>query len=282
MVDRTLAGERGMTEASEWTGRMGGNWAREWQRTDRSFAPLTERLLDHPAMREFAAALDIGCGAGELSCRLAARVPQAQVTGVDISSELLAVARARCAGPEFVEADAASFRPAGPAPDLLVSRHGVMFFADPFAAFAHLAAIAAPGAALRFSCFRTRTENEWALRLASIVPGDAAFVDPAAPGPFAFGNRERTARILGSTGWCDVDFEAFDFAMVGGEGENAVADAHSYFQHIGSAARALAGLDGEERELALVRLRALLAGHHEDNRVALPAAAWIVTARAPG
>jgi len=34
-----------MTDASEWQGRVGASWAAEWRRTDRSFAPLTERLL---------------------------------------------------------------------------------------------------------------------------------------------------------------------------------------------------------------------------------------------
>lgn len=271
-----------MTDRSEWVGRVGGVWADEWRRTDRSFAPLTQRLLDHPATHDFSAALDIGCGAGELACRLAERRPGAAVCGVDISPELLAVARARCPGSRFVEADAATFRPDGAAPDLMVSRHGVMFFADPVAAFAHFAAIAAPDATLRFSAFRARSENRWATMLGAILPGDPAPADPDAPGPFAFGDKDRVARILAESGWRDAEFEPFDYPMLSGEGVNAVDEALGYFLRIGPAARAMAELDEADRPAAKGRLRALLEANCADGRVALPAAAWIVTARTRG
>lgn len=271
-----------MTGQSDWTGRVGATWADEWRRTDRSFAPLTKRLLDHPTARDFTAALDVGCGAGELACRLAGRQPDRAVTGIDISADLLAVARERCSGPRFAEADASSFRPDGEAPDLIVSRHGVMFFADPSGAFAHLAEVAAPGATLRFSCFREREVNGWAMSVSALFPGAVAPTDPHAPGPFAFGKRAHVARILESAGWQSVDFEALDYPMLAGEGELAVEEAFAYFQRIGPAARALAALEGDEREVALVRLREMLEAQCESERVALPAAAWIVTARAPG
>lgn len=278
----TSGGEQGVTDASEWTGRVGGAWADEWRRIDRSFAPLTERLLDHPAMRGFAAALDVGCGAGEVSCRLAVGHPQSHVTGVDISPDLLAVARIRCNGPAFIEIDAASYRPQGPAPDLLLSRHGVMFFGDPVAAFAHLATIAAPRATLRFSAFRTRAENRWATMLGSVLPVDPAPADPHAPGPFAFGDRARVARILAESGWRDAEFESYDYPMLAGEGTDAVDEALAYFLRIGPAARAMADLDEPDRSAGKARLRELLAANCVKDRVALPAAAWIVTARAPG
>lgn len=271
-----------MTTGSEWTGRVGESWAAHWQATDRSFGPLTDRLLDHPAVRSFSSALDIGCGAGELSCRLAQERDDARITGVDIAAPLLVVARQRCEGPRFVEADAASFTP-DHAPDLLVSRHGVMFFDDPEGAFGHLARIASQAATLRFSCFRQRAENGWALSLAALVsaPDDPVESppEPAAPGPFAFGDADRVRRILAQAGWEDAAFEAVDYDMVAGEGDDAVEQACAYFQRIGPAARAMAALPGAERDAATARLRRLVEAHHQGGRVALPAAAWIVTAR---
>lgn len=271
-----------MTDSSEWSGGVGASWAQLWRETDRSFGPLTAALLDHPAAHEFAVAVDIGCGAGEVTCRLADRQPRAQVTGVDISSELLGVARQRCPAAHFAHTDAAVFVPDGAAPDLLVSRHGVMFFPDPTAAFRHLARIAAPGAALRFSCFRPREENTWAVQLAGIVDGDTVSGDPDAPGPFAFGNSLRVAQILEAAGWRDARFDRFDYPMLAGEGPNAVDQAYDYFQRIGPAARALAELAGTARAEARLRLRALVEANHGAGRVELPASAWIVTARADG
>lgn len=127
--------------ADEWTGRTGNSWAAQWRRTDRSFAMLTERLLQRIGQHAFDAALDIGCGAGELSLAMARLHPHSRVVGVDISPQLLDVARQRAgthhSGLTFELADAATWRPAVTfAPELIVSRHGVMFFADPVSAFA--------------------------------------------------------------------------------------------------------------------------------------------------
>lgn len=276
-----------MTDQSEWTGNVGNVWAREWQRTDRSFVPLTARLLEVARASPFSQALDIGCGAGEISLRLAQGAPAARVTGVDVSSDLLETARERGddqSNLHFEQDDAARWAPAdGQRPDLIVSRHGVMFFADPVAAFAHIAGQAVGSARLVFSCFRERAENDWVRNLASVLPsGDAPVPDPDAPGPFAFGRRDRVEGILSRAGWRDIGFEAIDYGMVAGDGENAVGDALSYFLRIGPAARAVAALEEDRRDEVLERLRAMLHGKLVDGRVTLPAACWIVTARAPG
>ena len=274
-----------MTGASEWTGRVGGIWAREWERTDRSFGTLTAHLLDPAAIGDFASALDIGCGAGEVAIALAARNPEAAITGIDISQDLLHVARERGSTFDnltFREGDAARWTPEDDStePDLLISRHGVMFFEDPIAAFAHLETVAAKRARLRFSCFRERVENEWVSLLQGVTPASSPPSDPLAPGPFAFGEEGRVRDILTAAGWHDVALEAYDYAMIAGEGEDALDQAVAYFQRIGPAAGAIADLTGAARDRAIEDLRAMLAEHRSDGRVALPASAWIVTARA--
>lgn len=278
-----------MTDASEWQGRVGTAWAQEWRRTDRSFGALTAALVDPAALPEFAHALDIGCGAGEVSLALARARPAARVTGIDISDELIAVADQRAAAVGNLDvtlADAARWRHDGSPPDLLISRHGVMFFPDPVAAFTHLRGQAAAGATLRFSCFRSVAENAWARELAAILPAapDGAALpppDPNAPGPFAFGSPDRVRAILADAGWVDAAFQPVDYAMIAGEGAGAIDDALAYFQRIGPAARTLAALDEDARPAAIARLRALLERHFDGAEVALPAACWIVTARSP-
>jgi SAM-dependent methyltransferase len=271
-------------QTSEWTGPVGSAWAEQWRRTDRSFGPLTDCLLEPGAIGRFAHALDIGCGAGELVQRLAASHPSAQILGIDISAELLDVARARCAqlgNARVEETDAATWHAQADAqPDLLISRHGVMFFADPVAAFSHLRQQSAPGAQLRFSCFRARSENEWVTALMSVLPPQPP-ADPTAPGPFAFGDRSRVQSILAAAGWHQIEFEALDYGMVVGEGEDALDGGLAYLQRIGPAARAMAELPERESAAAIERLRAMLARHQKNGVVSLPAAAWIVTARAP-
>src|SRR5436853_5935144 len=68
----------------------------------------------HRATRVF----DLGCGPGNSTELLIARFPEAEVTGLDSSPEMLAEARARLPRARFVEADLAEWSPPAPA-DLL-------------------------------------------------------------------------------------------------------------------------------------------------------------------
>lgn len=266
---------------SEWQGRSGQSWAAEWRRTDRSFGMLTERLLQRTRDYAFQTVIDVGCGAGELSLALARGRPGADVVGVDISPALVGVASERGAhlpNAAFVVADAATWHPGGAPADLVVSRHGVMFFADPVAAFRNLHACAAPGAGLLFSCFREQAINPFMTEVARLLPPPPQSPDPHAPGPFAFADSERVEAILRDAGWTDIGFEPFDFAMIVGAGEDPVAEAMAYFQAIGPAGRARDVLSAEEFARFQGQLRALAQQHFRDGVVALRASAWIVQA----
>jgi SAM-dependent methyltransferase len=272
-----------MTTREDWQGKTGQGWADEWRRTDRSFGGLTERLLARTREFGFRHVLDVGCGAGELSLALARGHPQARVVGVDVSPSLIAAARLRgenISNVEFHLADAGRWHPADDfTPQLLISRHGVMFFADPPAAFANLASIAADEAGLLFSCFRDRGENPFFTEVGSLLPASQAEPDPYASGPFAFAERAHVTAILADAGWGEIAFEPFDFAMVAGAGADPVGDALNYFQKIGPAAAALRELDQPRREHVLAALQELVIRHCRDGVVALRAATWIVTAR---
>jgi SAM-dependent methyltransferase len=267
-----------MTGMYDWQARVGSAWADEWRRTDRSFAGLTAQLLPAIAAQPGTRVLDLGCGAGELAMAVAAARPAARVTGVDISADLVAVAKARGAGRcAFHHGDAATFvDPAGPA-DLLISRHGVMFFTDPPAVFRHLAQTAAPGARMVFSCFRSAGENPWAGLFAPLFPPAPPEPPVAFPaGPFAFADPAHVEHCL--AGWTDLAFTPVDFRYVAGEGDDPVADAVGFFSRIGPAASRLAAYDGAGRAALQTAMAGLLAHWLADGVVAFPGAAWIVTA----
>ncbi|MBY8827282.1 class I SAM-dependent methyltransferase [Hephaestia mangrovi] len=274
-----------MTEARDWTGRVGDVWAAEWQRTDRSFGDLAVRLdaAISAAAPDAGRALDIGCGAGSTSLALARARPQLAVTGADLSPALLAVARQRAASLanlEFVEGDvlatAARRRPI----DLMVSRHGVMFFADPVAAFAAFHAAAAPGARLVFTCFRSPAENAWTQDVAVAVTGSPPQPRGTAPGPYAFADRDRVATILASAGWSAAEAQAVDYLHRTGAGDDPVADSLAYFQRIGSMAPILREMPPAQRAVALDAIAAVCARYRHGDAVDFPAAAWLWSARA--
>lgn len=275
-----------MTTASDWTGTVGDSWAREVDRTDRAMGPLNRAILDAllPLLPDGAHVLDIGCGAGATSRALVERRRDAWVTGIDLSESLIAVATGKAAGNDrltFQVADAADW----PAPrrfDALMSRHGVMFFPDPVAAFGKLAALACPGAPLVFTCFRSPAENGWIQAIAPIVAayrtGEAP-ADPLAPGPFAFADPARIFAILDASGFVEAAVTPFDFPLVAGEGADALEDAIGYFSRIGALAAVMRDLDADRRHAAIEDLRETLRSHVDRGHVGLPAAAWLVTAR---
>src|SRR5690349_9388695 len=85
---------------------------------------------EEPIMRRHGAPrtiLDVGCGTGEISSRLATLFAGAQVTGVDLIEPHLALARERYAGfgdrLRFQQADAFELPFAAGSFDLVVCRH---------------------------------------------------------------------------------------------------------------------------------------------------------------
>ena len=108
--------------------------------------------------------LDIGCGAGQTTREAARAAAQGEAVGVDVSAEMLEVARRRSASEglrnvAFEQADAQShiFPPASF--DLCISRFGVMFFANPAAAFANIGRAMRPGARLVWMVWQSRERN---------------------------------------------------------------------------------------------------------------------------
>jgi len=114
-------------------------WAEVREPLELQLAPLGWRALAALAPRPGDCVLDIGCGGGETALDLARAVaPDGTVVGVDLSAAVLAFAQRAAKGCErvrFVQTDAQVF-PFEPASfDAAFSRFGVMFFADPTAAF---------------------------------------------------------------------------------------------------------------------------------------------------
>lgn len=271
-----------MTDISEWQGGVGRNWATEWARTDRSFAGLTKHLLDAIAAEPGERIVDIGCGAGEVALAVAAARPQAQVTGVDVSPDLVAAARERgevIGNARFLLADATLWADPHGAPDLYVSRHGVMFFPDPPVAFRHLAKVAAPGARFVFSCFRAAAENVWAVEIAKLLPPPAPVTgQPFPPGPFAFADPEHVKRCM--AGWGNFTFTPVDYDYIAGAGSDPVADAMEFFAKIGPTAFAIRTLPASAKASFMDKLEALVQSRLVGGKVTFAAAAWLVSATA--
>jgi len=189
-----------------WNEIGGPTWVRLHAQTEAQLEIFGRAGLERAGVAPGERVLDVGCGAGATSIELGRRVgPSGQVLGVDISGPLLDVARGAADGlahVAFERADASAAELPQGAFDLLFSRFGIMFFADPPAAFAHMRRAIRPGGRLCVVCWRAAEHNPWiTVPLRAIAPHVArAPSDPEAPGPLAFADEARVRRILESAG----------------------------------------------------------------------------------
>jgi SAM-dependent methyltransferase len=228
--------------------------------------------------------LDVGCGCGHTTVALAERLgPAGRATGVDISRPMLEVGRARPVSPgladmAFREADAQQDDLGQGQWDGVFSRFGVMFFSDPVAAFANLRRSLRPGGRLAFVCWRPFAENDWMrVPMMAALPLLAPPVpaDPTAPGPFAFADPERVMGILQGAGFTDLSITPFD-TRIGGSGLDQTVALTLKVGPLGSALR-------ESPDLAqpvAAAVRTALEPYDTPDGVLMPAAVWLVSARA--
>ena len=273
-------------QAANWDGPDGEYWAAHQERFDNSIRPHHGRLMAVAAIAPGERVLDIGCGNG-LTSRDAARAvgPQGSVVGADLSGPMLARAE-RLAKDEglgnvrYEQADA-QVHPFEPGTfDVAMSRFGVMFFADPVAAFTNIASALRSGGRLAMLVWGPPADNEWitTLREALAVGRDLPVPPPGAPGPFGLADTDFTRRTLTQAGFADVAFARSEQPFwVGSDAD----DAYGFVAGLYPVLLMLADLDAPAKAQGLQNLRAAIDAHATPAGVSFRSAAWVVTARKP-
>lgn len=260
-----------------WNGDAGSKWASGQDRLDAMLADVSTTLIKTASPAKGEHVLDIGCGCGDTAIAVAGL--GATVTGIDISKPMLARAKQRAPNLTFLEADAASHR-FTPEFDLLVSRFGVMFFANPDAAFANMKTALKPGGRLVFACWRSPRENEWVhISMAAIRPHvpQQAQLGPEDPGPFSFADLARVRRILTFAGFDQITIRPVDMAMRLGD---TLDEALDHTLSFGPVSRSLTEASPSERENAVRALREAYTPFATRKPFTLGGAIWIVSAKA--
>ncbi|MDQ6749822.1 MAG: class I SAM-dependent methyltransferase [Actinomycetota bacterium] len=249
-----------------------------------------EALRRHPP-GQGERALDIGCGFGDTSRRLAELVGRdGAVMGIDAAARFIDTAReeAQRAGTvnlQFAVGDV-EVTEFPERFDYAFSRFGTMFFANPVAALRNVRHALIPGGRLCMVVWRRKIDNEWLHRAETVV--ERFVTEPeesdeptCGPGPFAMADADTTSQILLGAGFEDIELRRCDLALtIGRDLEQAV----EFVMALGPAGEVirLAGDQAEHlRPQIEAALREALSEFARPDGVHAAASTWIVGARAP-
>jgi ubiquinone/menaquinone biosynthesis C-methylase UbiE len=233
--------------------------------------------------------LDLGCGFGDTTRQLAARVGAGgEAVGIDAARRFIELAtreaaQAGVSNVRFLVGDVQLAELEGPY-DCAFSRFGTMFFASPVAALHNVARALRPGGRLAMAVWRRKDRNEWLHRaeeavLRLVAPPERSDEPTCGPGPFSMADPELVGEQLSAAGFTEISFERFDAAIrIGRDLDEAV----EFAMQLGPAGEILrlAGEEGERRRPEVVAaLRSALGGFLGPAGVVARSASWIVQGR---
>lgn len=282
-----MANEANAEGRDYWDGRA-PLWDRRAEAINEFSQQYGAAAMDALAIEPGQRIVDVGCGPGLTTIELGRRVGgDGEVVGADISAVMVAAAarRAETAGltnVSFIAADAQT-DPLGVGFDRVYSRFGVMFFSDPFAAFANLLESLRPGGRLACAVWGPLADNPWmthpTLAAAPVLGLELPTPQPDQPGPFSLAEPSRATALLDQTGYEDIAVE-----VVTGFRKISEASARGDLEALleaGPTANAYVAADEATRQAAIDAVVAIIEPFREDGGWRLPGVAHVLTAVRP-
>jgi SAM-dependent methyltransferase len=271
-----------------WNTVAGPRWVGLAGFVERRVRAVNDLLLTRSGVVAGEKVLEIGCGTGAATVPFAEAVGQrGEVLGVDISEPMLAGARKRITESglnniSLVQADAQTHHFEPDHFDLITSRFGVMFFADPIAAFSNLLPAVRPGGRLCFACWAALEDNRhWLIpyEVALRHLGPPAPKDPRAPGPMAFSDPEYVRAFLRTAGFDAIAIHRETPDIIG----SSPAEEAEHACIMGPSGRLIDEKQPDEAGRAAIKREMVeaFAAHAQGGEMKLSSTVFLVTARRP-
>jgi SAM-dependent methyltransferase len=236
--------------------------------------------------------LDLGCGFGDTTQRLAALVgPEGEAVGIDVAEPFIDAAQGEAAkaGAENVSFRVADVQVAelgGPF-DYVFSRMGIMFFANPVQALRNVRSAMRPGAHLSASVWRRKLDNDWLHRAEQVV--DQYLEHPeetdeptCGPGPFSMANADTVTEQLAIAGFEEIALRRCDTPIKIGDDLDGAVELNLALGPAAEVLRLWGNRVDEIRPKVTREIREALADLDGPDGVYAPASTWLISATAPG
>jgi len=191
--------------------RFSGGWGKWDSVVTGMLAPVGDEMIRSLDLGDDGAHLEVAAGTGEPGLSIAARMPRGRVVLTDLSTGMLAEARAKAEarGLQNVELQERGVDDLGFADasfDSVGCRFGLMFFPDIPAAVAEMARVLRPGGRMVVAVWAEPADNPWAtIPMAAIAAhADVPAPAPDAPGIFRCAAPGSVAAIMRDAGLHDV------------------------------------------------------------------------------
>jgi SAM-dependent methyltransferase len=232
--------------------------------------------------------LDVGCGFGDSTERLAALIgPEGQAHGVDIAPSFIAAARAEVTAPNasFDVADI-QFDDLGGPYDYVFSRFGVMFCDNPGAAMRNIRKSIRPGGQINFVVWRIREDNPWLydaqVVVENLIGRPDEYDDPTCgPGPFSMAGADTTSGMLVGAGFTDVTLTRVDLPVLIGSDVDEAVEIIMALGPAGEMVRLWGDRMTHRHDDIEAALREQLSKLQGDNGVEGMSSTWVVSAVSP-
>jgi SAM-dependent methyltransferase len=286
-VESVAATNREAAEA--WSGPLFDRFVQYRELVVDGLGAHGERAMeDHPP-RPGDRVLDIGCGFGDTTQRLAELVgADGEALGVDVSEPFVEQARREAEGVENVRFACADVQVAELEPgfDYAFSRMGIMFFANPVQALRNVRSALVPGGRLCSVVWRRKLDNDWMCRAEQVVEGyldhpEETDEPTCGPGPFSMANADTLSDQLKIAGFEQISLRRCDIPIKIGENLDHAVEFNMALGPAGEVLRLWGDRVEEIRPTIAAELREALAEFDGPDGVVAPASTWIVAATSP-